>query len=54
MIDVDVGDERTTSSMSRATHTLLNHSEAKVVQWRHSNYAYNDHSTNDNDNVNAR
>jgi hypothetical protein len=54
MIDVDVGDERTTSSLSRATNTLLNHSEAKVVQWRQANYANNVHSTNDNDNVNAR
>jgi hypothetical protein len=53
MIDVDVGDERTTSSLSRATDTLLNHSEAKVFQWRQANYANNDHSTNDNDNANA-
>jgi hypothetical protein len=54
MIDVDVGDERTTSSLSRATQTLITHSEAKVVQWRQANYANNNHSTNDNDDANAR
>jgi hypothetical protein len=53
MIDVDAGDERTTSSLSRATNTLLNHSEEKVVQWIQDKYANNNHSTNDNDNDNA-
>jgi hypothetical protein len=53
MIDVDVGDQRTTISLSRASHNLLNPSEAKVVWWTQAKYVNDSHNANDNANANA-
>ena len=57
MIDVDVGDQRTTISLCGASTNLLNPSEAKVVWWTQDNYANDSHNANananDNDNANA-
>jgi hypothetical protein len=53
MIDVDVGDQRTTISLSGASQNLLNPSEAKVVWWTQANNANDSHNNNDNNNDNA-
>jgi hypothetical protein len=53
LIDVNFDDQRTTLSLSRASTTLLNASEAKVVKWRQANYAIDNENANDNDNDNA-
>jgi hypothetical protein len=50
MIDVDVGDQRTTINLSRASNNLLNPSEANVVRWRQANYANTSHNNNNNNN----
>jgi hypothetical protein len=52
MIDVDVGDQRATISLSRASNNLLNPSEAKVVWLTQANYANDNHNKNDNANAN--
>jgi hypothetical protein len=44
MMDVDVGDQRTTISLSGASKNLLNPSEAKVVWWKQSNYVNDSHN----------
>jgi hypothetical protein len=57
MMDVDVGDQRTTISLSRALINLLNPSKAKVVWWTQDSYVSDSHNSNananDNDNYNA-
>jgi hypothetical protein len=53
MIDVDVGDQRTTISLSRASHNLLNPTEEKVIWLTQANYANDNHNKNDNANANA-
>jgi hypothetical protein len=44
MMDVDVGDQRTTISLSGASRNLLNPSEAKVVWWTQANYVNDSHA----------
>jgi hypothetical protein len=63
MMDVDVGDQRTTISLSGASKKIINPSEAKVVWWTQANYMNDSHNNNananaiandnDNDNDNA-
>jgi hypothetical protein len=52
IMEIDVGVQRTTISLSGASKDLLNPSEAKVVWWTQANYANDSHNNNANANDN--